>query len=96
MYEPYADQRNCPVVENPASSCVIVVISNIETNSVALARERTTPSKRPPRVGEVPANCCGYRLLRRQHNGSLGRNLGFLDRSRYFFFQVAPQLYSRR
>jgi hypothetical protein len=25
-----------------------------------------------------------------------GRNLDFLDRSRYFFFQVAPQLYSRR
>jgi hypothetical protein len=24
-----------------------------------------------------------------------GRNLGLLDRSRYFFFQVAPQLYSR-
>jgi hypothetical protein len=24
-----------------------------------------------------------------------GHNLGFLDRSRYFFFQVAPQLYSR-
>jgi hypothetical protein len=24
-----------------------------------------------------------------------GRNLGFLDRSRYYFFQVAPQLYSR-
>jgi hypothetical protein len=24
-----------------------------------------------------------------------GRNLGFLDRSRYCFFQVAPQLYSR-
>jgi hypothetical protein len=23
-----------------------------------------------------------------------GHNLGFLDRSRYFFFQVAPQLYS--
>jgi hypothetical protein len=23
-----------------------------------------------------------------------GRILGFLDRSRYFFFQVAPQLYS--
>jgi hypothetical protein len=27
--------------------------------------------------------------------GPYGRNLGFLDRSRYFFFQVAPQLYSR-
>jgi hypothetical protein len=25
-----------------------------------------------------------------------GRILGFLDRSRYFFFQVDPQLYSRR
>jgi hypothetical protein len=24
-----------------------------------------------------------------------GRILGFLDRSRYFFFLVAPQLYSR-
>jgi hypothetical protein len=24
-----------------------------------------------------------------------GRNLGFLARSRYFFFQVDPQLYSR-
>jgi hypothetical protein len=24
-----------------------------------------------------------------------GRNLDFLDRSRYFFFQVAPELYSR-
>jgi hypothetical protein len=24
-----------------------------------------------------------------------GRILGFLDRTRYFFFQVAPQLYSR-
>jgi hypothetical protein len=24
-----------------------------------------------------------------------GRILGFLDRSRYYFFQVAPQLYSR-
>jgi hypothetical protein len=26
---------------------------------------------------------------------SYGRILGFLDRSRYFFFEVAPQLYSR-
>jgi hypothetical protein len=33
------------------------------------------------------------------HVGSMtdlyGRILGFLDRSRYFFFEVAPQLYSR-
>jgi hypothetical protein len=33
---------------------------------------------------------------RGQRDGSLGRNLDFLDRSRYFFFQVAPQLYSTR
>jgi hypothetical protein len=26
---------------------------------------------------------------------TFGRILGFLHRSRYFFFQVAPQLYSR-
>jgi hypothetical protein len=25
-----------------------------------------------------------------------GRILGFLERNRYYFFQVAPQLYSRR
>jgi hypothetical protein len=31
-----------------------------------------------------------------QRGGSpYGRNLDFLDRSRCFFFQVAPQLYSR-
>jgi hypothetical protein len=24
-----------------------------------------------------------------------GRNIGFIDRSRHFFFRVAPQLYSR-
>jgi hypothetical protein len=34
-------------------------------------------------------------VLRGQRNGSPGRILGFLDRSRYYFFQVAPQLYSR-
>jgi hypothetical protein len=29
-----------------------------------------------------------------QRDGTHSRILGFLDRSRYFFFQVAPQLYS--
>jgi hypothetical protein len=32
---------------------------------------------------------------RGQRDGSLDRILGFLDRSSYFFLQVAPQLYSR-
>jgi hypothetical protein len=48
--------------------------------------ERTIPTERQPLVGEVSAN-----LLR----DPCGRILGFLDRSRYFFSQVAPQLYSR-
>jgi hypothetical protein len=29
------------------------------TNSVALVRERTIPTERPPHVGEVSANFCG-------------------------------------
>jgi hypothetical protein len=29
------------------------------TNSVALVRERTIPTERPPLVGEVSANFCG-------------------------------------
>jgi hypothetical protein len=35
----------------------------------------------------------GYHVV--SVTNSYGRNLGFLDRSRYFFFQVAPHLYSR-
>jgi hypothetical protein len=64
-------------------------------NSVAWVRERTSPTERPPLGGEVSANFWEYRVSRGQHNGSPLRILGFLDRSRYFFFQVAPQLYSR-
>ena len=37
------------------------VVSPLKTklNSVALVRERTIPTKRPPLVGEVSANFCG-------------------------------------
>jgi hypothetical protein len=40
------------------------VVEKIEThtkklNSVALVRERTIPTERPPPVGEVSANFCG-------------------------------------
>ena len=31
----------------------------ILTNSVALVRERTIPTERPPPVGEISANFCG-------------------------------------
>jgi hypothetical protein len=49
-----------------------------ELNSLDLVHERTIPTMRMPLVGE----------------GSAGIILGFLDRSRYLFFQVAPQLYT--
>ena len=34
-------------------------MSKTKLNSVALARERTIPTERPPPLGEVSANFCG-------------------------------------
>ena len=34
-------------------------VFTIKLNSVALVRERTIPTERPPPVGEVSANFCG-------------------------------------
>jgi hypothetical protein len=61
--------------------------------SVALVHERTIPTELPPFFGEVSANF--YGVLRGQRNRSLRPYSRFLDRNRYYFFQVAPQLYSR-
>jgi hypothetical protein len=58
---------------------------------MALVRKRTIPTERPPLVGEV--SVCGCRVV--SATDPHGRILGFLDRSRYYLFQVAPQLYSR-
>jgi hypothetical protein len=33
--------------------------TKLKLNSVALVRERTIPTERPPPVGEVSANFCG-------------------------------------
>jgi hypothetical protein len=67
----------------------------LKLNSVALVRERTIATEWLPLAGEVSANFpdrgCRVVILTDPH----GRILGFLDRSRYFLFQVAPQLYSR-
>jgi hypothetical protein len=69
----------------------------IKKNSVALVRERTILSERPPLIGEIRLNFCGYRVSRSQCGGSLTVVIsdGFLDRSRYIFFQAATQLCSR-
>jgi hypothetical protein len=47
---------------------------------VALVRERTIPTERPPLVGEVSANFCGYRgVAWSVRRIPYGRNLGFPD-----------------
>jgi hypothetical protein len=40
-------------------------------DSVAWVRERTIPIERPPLVGEVSANFCGYSMPRGEREGSL-------------------------
>jgi hypothetical protein len=62
----------------------------------SLVRNRTIPTERPPPVGEVSAN-----VLRIEGVAWSAQwiptavNFGFLDRSRYIFIQVAPQISSR-
>jgi hypothetical protein len=67
----------------------------IKNNSVALVREQTIPTERPPLVGKVNANFADRACRVVSATDPHGRILAFLDLSRYFFFQVAPQLYSR-
>jgi hypothetical protein len=56
----------------------------IKKNSMVWVRKRAIPNERPPPVGEVIANFCGWGVPRGQRDGSYGRILGFLYRSRYF------------
>jgi hypothetical protein len=52
------------------------------TNSVALVRKRTIPTGRPPLVGEVSTNFCGYRGVEWSvRRIPYGRNDDFLDRT---------------
>jgi hypothetical protein len=44
---------------DPVPFTATVPADCIRTDSVALVRERTIPTKRPPLVGEVSANFCG-------------------------------------
>jgi hypothetical protein len=77
------------------SSCLSPrIYKQKQTNSVASVRERTVPTERQLLAGVVPTFADrGCHVV--SVTDPYGRILGFLDRSRYFFFQVAPQLYSR-
>jgi hypothetical protein len=61
-------------------------------NSVAVVRKRTIPTERPPLVSEVSVNLLRVEgVARSAQRIPTAVNLSFLDRSRYFFIQVAPQ-----
>jgi hypothetical protein len=68
---------------HPKRTIPFKVKLKLKLNSVALVRERTISTERPPLVCEVSAT------------DPYGLIVGFLDRSHYFLLQVAPQLYSR-
>jgi hypothetical protein len=60
----------------------------VYTNSVVWVCKRTILTERPPPT--FANRGCHVVSVTVPH----GRIFGFLDRSRYFFFQVAPELYS--
>jgi hypothetical protein len=61
-------------------------------NSVVVVRKRTIPTERPPLVDEVSANLRVEGVAWSAQRIPTAVNLGFLDRSRYFFIQVALHL----
>src|SRR5215510_13445563 len=67
----------------PKTCCYVILINY--NNSVALVRERTIPTERPPPVGEVSPTFADRGVSRGQRNGSPRPLISFLDRSRYFF-----------
>jgi hypothetical protein len=68
----------------------------LTNNSVARVHERTVPTERPPLVGQVRANFLPIEgVLWSARRIPMSVISVFWNRSRYFFFQVAPQLYSR-
>jgi hypothetical protein len=61
---------------------------------VAWVRERTVPTDLSLSAKVVPTFADrGYCVV--SVTDPYGRNLGFIDRRRYFYFQVLPQFYSR-
>jgi hypothetical protein len=75
---------------------VNTAMNPLKLNSVAVVRKRTIPTERPPFVCEVSSNFLRVEVVAWSAQPiPTAVNFGFLDRSRYFFIQVAPQLSSR-
>jgi len=71
---------------------IYIYIYIYKLNSVALDRERTIPTERPPPVGEISANFCGWRgVTWSGQRVPTAVNLCFLDLEPLLFIQVAPQ-----
>jgi hypothetical protein len=91
----------CSNTHNSGSTILAHVESRIpelykeQRNSVVSVRERTIPTERLPLVGEKVPNFTDRGCHVVSVANPYGHILGILDRSRYFFIQVAPQLYSR-
>jgi hypothetical protein len=68
---------------------LIIIIKTNSNNFVAWVREWTMPSERPPLVGEVSANFCGYRVPRGRRDGSLRPIIMLANSISYEFRLVA-------
>jgi hypothetical protein len=69
--------------------------TTIYINSVAWVRERTIPTDDSRLSAKLVPTFADRGCHVVSVTDPYGRILAFLDRSRYFFFQVAPRLYSR-
>jgi hypothetical protein len=81
-------RKSCPIlyrVSYPSKNICESMKTKLKLNSVAWVRERTIQTEQSPLVGELSATFCGCHVV--SVTDPYGRILGFLDRSRYFFFQ---------
>ena len=93
-------RHDCYTLERDCYYCcyiiiiiIIIIIIKTKLNSVALVRERTIPTERPPPVGEVSANFCGQMGVtwsaQRVHTAV---NLCFLDLEPLLFYSSSSSV----
>jgi hypothetical protein len=98
----FSTRSICPTKMNTVTNILfsirvmlLMIIITITIKKLRGLNPRSNYTERPPLVGDVSANFCGWGCHMVSVTDSYGRIIGLLDRSRYFFVQVAPQLYSR-